>query len=59
MTEDVLDYGEVGWRVEVSAERLQMLEVSERLLGQAGRWVSGSLRLAVFRYGHVGEVWNK
>ena len=58
MAEDVLDDREVGRRVEVGAERLQMLEMSGGLVGQAGRGVPGSLRLPVIRYRHVGEVGN-
>jgi hypothetical protein len=56
MTENVLNDRKMGWTVEVNAERLEMLKVIERIVGQTDRRVAGAFRSTLVRQVDVGNI---
>ncbi len=56
MTENVLNDRKMGRTVEVNAERLEMLKVIERIVGQTDRRVAGTFRSTLVRQVDVGNV---
>jgi hypothetical protein len=56
MTENVLNDGKMGRTVEVNAERLEMLKVIERIVGQTDRRIAGAFWSTLVRQVDVGNV---